>query len=163
LLYFWFNGLSVNIENLYELSIVFILLALVFFDYLYFILPDKIIFSGLGLSLAYTLLYKTDFIFNASMTGLGLAGFFAIIYLVSGGKWMGFGDVKLALFTGFILGFPMGVFSMIAAVWAGALFGIVMMLIKKASLETALPFGSFIGVSAVLFIIFNVDFILSSI
>lgn len=155
-LYFWIKGFSaISPFAFYDLAIIFILLILTFFDYLYYILPDKIIFSGIGLAVIYKFLFFRADLLSSLYTGLGLASFFAIIFLVSKGEWMGFGDVKLALFIGLILGFPFGMLSIIGSVWAGAIWGLAMMAIKRGNLKTALPFGSFICVMAILFIIFN--------
>ncbi len=154
-LYHWFNGLALSWGIFYDFTMIFILLTLAFFDYEHYILPDKFIFTGLAVSLVYLTLFKSGALLSNALTGFGLAGFFAIIYLVSRGKWMGFGDVKLALLVGFVLGYPIGPVSMIIAIWTGAIWGMVLMATGKANLKTALPFGSFICVSAIFFIIFN--------
>ena len=155
LLYYWFNGPFISWEIIHGFIVIFILLALAFFDYKHYILPDKLMFTGLAVSLAYLIFIRPDVLLGSILTGFGLAGFFAIIYLVSRGEWMGFGDVKLVLLVGFILGYPAGLLSIIAAVWAGAIFGIALMVIGRANLKTALPFGSFICGVSILFFIFN--------
>jgi leader peptidase (prepilin peptidase)/N-methyltransferase len=68
---------------------------------------------------------------------------------------MGFGDVKLALAIGLILGYPMGFFAVILAIWSAALWGVALMLSKRATMKTALPFGSFLSASTIIFIIFE--------
>ena len=105
------------------------------------------------------LLYDIFFRFT-QLSSLLLSGFlfslgFAIIYLVSQGRAMGFGDVKLVLAIGLILGYPLGFFSVIMAIWIAALWGVVLMASKRANLKTALPFGSFLSVAAIVFIIFS--------
>lgn len=153
--YCWFNGPCLGIESIYWLGMIFILLALSFFDYLYYILPDKIIGLGFLGTFLYKLLSGDGGFSGGVLTGLALAGFFCIIFIVSRGEWMGFGDVKLAGFIGFTLGFPLAVWSIMVAVWIGAFWGMGLLILKKASLKTPLPFGTFMSATAVLLIIFQ--------
>lgn len=153
--YCWFNGPCLGIESIYWLGMIFILLALSFFDYLYYILPDRIIGVGFLATILYQLSFGSSGFSEGILTGLALASFFCIIFIVSQGEWMGFGDVKLAGFIGFVLGFPLAVWSILAAVWVGALWGITLLVLQRASLKTPLPFGTFMSATAVLLIIFQ--------
>jgi len=153
--YYFFNGPYLTVADCYNLILIFIFLALTFFDYRYFILPDKLVLTGLGLVIIYMTLLSRDSFVNNLISGLVAASFFAIIYLISRGEWLGFGDVKLAFLIGFVLGYPLALLSIIGAVWAGALWGLVLILMGRANSKTALPFGSFLGSSTVLFLVFG--------
>src|SRR3989338_3108179 len=155
LAYYIFSVSYLNIGSIYELAIIFILLCLIFFDYIYYILPDKVIFTGLAISVGYKVIFDAPSLINSSISGLALALFFAILYVVARGQWLGVGDVKLALLIGFILGYPIGILAIIIAVWAGAIWGMGMIVFKRANLKTALPFGVFMGLAAILSIIFK--------
>ena len=155
LLYYIFNGQSVGAENLYWLFIIFVLLILFFFDYVHFILPDKLILTAFLATVLYNFAFNKNFSASGLFMGLALAGFFSIIFIVSKGEWMGLGDVKLAFLIGFIFGYPIAILSIITATWLGALLGLGMMAVGRASLKTELPFGTFISGAAIIFIIFN--------
>lgn len=152
--YCWLNGPCFGMEGIYWLGIIFIFLALSFFDYLYYILPDRIIGAGFIGALLYRLLSSGGFS-EGILTGLALAGFFCILFVMSRGEWIGFGDVKLAGFIGFILGFPLAIWSILVATWIGALWGIGLLVTKKANLKTPLPFGTFMSAITILLIIFK--------
>jgi leader peptidase (prepilin peptidase)/N-methyltransferase len=65
-----------------------------------------------------------------------------VIALVSGG--MGFGDVKLAAFTGIAcgrFGFPVAVAALLLAFVLGGLAAIVLILMRRAGRKDALPFA----------------------
>lgn len=64
---------------------------------------------------------------NISMGPL-LFSFFAAIYVLSGGRAVGFGDAKLALAIGMLLGFPGALSAGMLAFWIGAAVGIVLLL-----------------------------------
>ena len=68
---------------------------------------------------------------------------------------MGFGDVKLVFAIGLVLGYPLSLFAVVGAVWVAAAAGISMIIVRKANLKTALPFGTFLSVSTLIFIIFK--------
>ena len=156
--YLVINGPTLNLFSVYYLSIIFLFLLLTFFDALYLILPNKITFGAIILAFAFDVIFK-----KPELVGLMLSGFlfslaFAIIYLVSHGQWMGFGDVKLVFAIGLILGYPLGLLAITVAIWTAAIWGIVLILFKKANLKTALPFGSFLSAATIIFIVFK-DFL----
>ena len=76
--------------------------------------------------------------------GLGAAGFFLAIYLFSKGKAMGFGDVKLALFMGLFLLWPNILVALAVAFSMGAIVGVALMLFKKKTMSSEVPFGPFL-------------------
>ncbi|MDD3607975.1 MAG: prepilin peptidase [Candidatus Moranbacteria bacterium] len=79
--------------------------------------------------------------------------FFAIVYF-SNETWMGMGDVKLVFFIGFFLGMIKGWLAIFLAFELGAIFGITLIIIGRAKMKTALPFGPFLiaGMLLALFI-----------
>lgn len=153
--YFWVNGFVWNLIIAYHLALLTLLVSLIFFDFLYLILPDKIVFSLIGLALFYGIFFNRLELAPLLVTGFILAFGFGIIYLVSQGRLMGFGDVKLAFAVGLILGYPLGLFTVVMAIWSAALLGLGLILLQKATLKTALPFGSFLSVATIIFIIFG--------
>lgn len=76
---------------------------------------------------------------------LGAFTFFAGIWFLSRGAWMGFGDAKLALSLGLFLGYPAIVFAVVFAFWIGALFAIGMLLFSSYSRKTEVPFAPFLA------------------
>lgn len=154
-LYFWANGIDFSLESLFYLFIVIMFITLTFFDALYLILPDKIVFTSGAAVLAYDILFKQDELVNLLLSGFILSLSFAIIYLLSRGEWMGFGDVKLVLVIGLVLGYPLGLIAVVFSVWIAAIWGISLIIFNKADLKTALPFGSFLSAMSVIFIIFG--------
>jgi len=70
--------------------------------------------------------------------------FFLVIYLLSKGKWLGFGDVKLALFLGLFLGWPNIFVSLFLSFIIGAIIGIGLMLFKSKGLKSQVPFAPFL-------------------
>lgn len=83
----------------------------------------------------------------------GLAAVLPIALLVypSRGKWMGEGDVKLALGLGLLVGYPAAIALLVTAFFAGAIFGLVIIALnKRFGLKSAVPFGPFLIIGAVI-------------
>ena len=155
LIFFFNNYPTLNWHYLYYLALLSSFLSLIFFDYLYMILPDKITYPLIGLVIIRNFLSGKMAPENWILSGLLLGAIFAIIYFASRGKGLGFGDVKLAILIGLALGLFLGVFVIILSIWVAALCGILLIIVKKAGPKTALPFGSFLASVAILTILFQ--------
>lgn len=82
----------------------------------------------------------------------------AILWLVSAGKWMGLGDVKLVLATSLAVGFPESLVAILFAFWLGGLWGAVLVTLRKRTLRSRIAFGPFILAGALLSHLFSKDF-----
>ena len=134
-----------------------LLVAMAVYDFKHKIIPDGMVFSFIILSLAvlfYSLPVKEIFNYPYSLELLAgpiLFSFFAFFWLISGGKWMGFGDAKLALGVGWMLGFSGGIFSIALAFWIGAVVSLILLALQKIkiakfklSFKSEIPFAPFI-------------------
>jgi prepilin signal peptidase PulO-like enzyme (type II secretory pathway) len=126
------------------------LIIIFVYDLRHYIIPDKIIYpailvSGIwylsGISLNFYTKYE---ILNTIYSAVGTAGFFLLIVFISGGRWMGIGDVKLAFLMGLILGFPNILVSLFLAFFLGAIIGIGLVISGKKQLSSEVPFGPFL-------------------
>ncbi|MFI9616041.1 prepilin peptidase [Streptomyces sp. NPDC052023] len=83
---------------------------------------------------------------TALLGSLALGGFYFLLFLINPAG-MGFGDVKLALGAGAVLGWYgwgavlLGTF---AAFVCGAVYGGALIVVRKAGRKTAIPFGPFL-------------------
>jgi leader peptidase (prepilin peptidase)/N-methyltransferase len=59
---------------------------------------------------------------------------------------LGFGDVKLATFVGLISGFPEILVGLIVALFAGGAISLLLLVTRRATLRTAIPYGPFIAI-----------------
>ncbi len=139
----------------FYLVVIALLVVLIFFDYLYFILPDKIVLFLVTLVFLFNFFFRRSELGSLLLSALTLGGIFAIINLVSRGKWMGLGDAKLMFLIGLVLGYPLGFIAMTLSIWSAALVGMVLVALGKATRKTALPFGSFLAGVSIIIIIFQ--------
>lgn len=145
-LYFGFN-LS-QIANVFYLFIVLSFLIVIFvYDLKHFIILDKVIYPIIGIVFLWSLFggweSKIDFI-PVILSAVGAAAFFMFIVLISRGKWMGVGDIKLAFLMGLILGWPGILVALLSAFYIGAIMGLGLMAFRKVKLKSEVPFAPFL-------------------
>lgn len=73
-----------------------------------------------------------------------IGGFFWGLIIITKGKGMGGGDVKLGAFIGLVLGFPLALLAIFLAFILGAIFSIFLILAGKKHLGQSIPFGPFL-------------------
>ncbi len=146
---FYINFPNILLSVYYFLIFSFLIIIFVY-DLKYYIIPDEIIFSAIGTAFLYDIfsslfiLRTLNLIFNTLCSAFGASAFFLIIFLISKGRWLGFGDVKLAFFMGLFLGFPNILIALFLAFFIGAIIGIELIFIKKKTLRSEVPFGPFL-------------------
>jgi prepilin signal peptidase PulO-like enzyme (type II secretory pathway) len=133
-----------------EYVILFGLIALFFFDFQYQVLPDVILAPLFVVAIARLGYYRPDVLVSSLAMGVLLAASLGLLYIISRGRWLGLGDVKLAAVIGMLFGFPVAIGITLIAIWSGALVGLVMIARRQATMKTALPFGSFWTAAAIL-------------
>ena len=152
---FWFSRQpALGLVTTFSVFGILVFVSLFFFDLFYFILPDVIVLPAIGLFSVYDLLAVKDLLMLL-VGALLITSFFVILYTASRGRWLGFGDIKLVILILLVLGFPVGFWAIIFGIWGGALFGLVLLASRKATMKKALPFGSFLTLAAMVLIIFQ--------
>jgi leader peptidase (prepilin peptidase) / N-methyltransferase len=159
---------------LFYLFISSVLILIFVYDLKHSIIPNKVILPAIGVSLIYwlsaTILYLCGYkqifyqlypniwplVSNPWLVLLGAivaGGFFMLLVLVSRGLWMGGGDIKIAILAGLILGFPQVILALFIAFISGALVGLFLIILKKKTLKSQVPFGPFLvlGIFVALF------------
>jgi leader peptidase (prepilin peptidase)/N-methyltransferase len=128
-------------------------LALLVIDAEFRILPDKITLTGIavGIALSFFSRVRTP-LSSIAGAALGAGGLYLLAWLwekLRKVEAMGMGDVKMLGMIGALLG-PSGVvITVLLASVAGSLVGLVLVLARRGSLQTALPFGVFLSLGAI--------------
>ena len=150
----------------YLFSIASALIIIFVYDLKYYLIPDSIVYSAIAMAGIYQVLSVLKFgppagglgnLENALASSILASAFFLAIYLVSRGRWMGFGDVKLAFFMGLFLGFPKIIAALFLAFFMGAFVGIILIVAKKKHLRSEVPFGPFLIVGTCIALFWGQD------
>ncbi len=141
---------------------IFIVVAV--FDLKHYLILDKVIFPAMGLALAFALYWDIQtscglawscHTVGGLVAAVLVAGFFLMQYLISRGRWIGFGDVKLGLLLGLVLGLPLALVGLFLAYLVGAVTGVGLILAGHKTMSSRLPFGTFLCFSAILTILYG--------
>jgi prepilin signal peptidase PulO-like enzyme (type II secretory pathway) len=124
-------------------------LAILFaYDLRWFLLPNPVVFSVIGVAAiaAAAQLLQTSDIAGALLNLLAaifiLSGLYLILYIVSKGAWVGFGDVKLGLALALLLAdWRLAFLALFAANLIGCIIVIPGMITGKIKRQTHIPFG----------------------
>lgn len=77
-----------------------------------------------------------------------IGGFFYLLIVITKGKGMGGGDVKLGAFMGLMLGFPQSLIALIVSFVTGAVFSIILIILGKKHFGQVIPFGPFLVIGS---------------
>lgn len=158
-------GLSV-----YYYFVFALLIAITIYDYRHKIIPNAFVYLFIVLGLAklalfvyikYPMLGRED-IFDL-LSPFILFSSFALLWVISRGRWIGFGDAKLVLGIGALLGFIYGIGAVVLGFWIGAFWSILLLINYKilnkgnVSLNTEIPFAPFLIAGTILVFLFRFD------
>ena len=174
---FIFAILFLKFQNLFFKDILFFLIAYIYYtvlssiflviavyDFKHKIIPDRLvlIFGAMG----FMGLFFSGFSFYIPtilefLSGIFVASPFALLWLVSGGRWMGLGDAKLAVPISWLLGFSGALSALVVAFWSGAVVGVALVILSrrtcKLGMKSEIPFAPFLVFGVFLTIIFNLN------
>ncbi len=139
-------------------AIIASLLVVIFvYDMRHKIIPDGLSFTFMGMAFAQTLcilppqFWLSPIAWLDLLAGPIIAAPFFLIWYFSGGRLMGFGDIKLMLGIGWFLGFGAGISAIVLAFWIGAVFSLLLILahrLKKGAsritMKQEIPFAPFL-------------------
>ena len=165
-LYYNFFTMVNLLQFIFLLAISCFLIIIFVYDLKHYIIPDKIIYPAIAIALIYQLFriwnlhplcgypvsnfaphfFKSGgsnfrMLANPLLSAILAGLFFLIIVLISRGKWMGVGDIKLAFLIGLILGFPKILVALFLAFLIGAIIGLGLVISGKKTLKSEVPFG----------------------
>ncbi len=131
-----------------------LVLALIDFDHQ--ILPDVItyplILFGIGMSLAGGVTWWLDSLVGAAFGALLPTAVIVLYKWIRGEEGMGWGDVKYLAGIGAVVGLAGVVWVLVVGAFLGAAVGVVMMAAGRGTAKTALPFGTFLAIAALLYL-----------
>jgi prepilin signal peptidase PulO-like enzyme (type II secretory pathway) len=138
-----------------------IFVALVIYDLKWMILPNRLVFPGIAVAAIQVVvntvaLKDPKVLLGAAFGALMGGGVFYAIYLLSKGKWIGGGDVKLGILFGLLVGSPMLSFMVIfLASIIGTVLCLPLLLMGKLTKDRQVPFGPLLIAGAVVIYIFG--------
>jgi prepilin signal peptidase PulO-like enzyme (type II secretory pathway) len=166
---FWPHVLATPLEVtqfIIWLIIGVFLIILFAYDAKWFLLPDRIVLPAALFAAGFAgmkILQIPDKL-PALISLLGalliMSGLYLVIWLVSKGRWIGFGDVKLGVVLGLLVGqWELAFLALFLANFIGCLIVLPGLATKKMSRTTQVPFGPMLIVGTMISVLFGDQFI----
>jgi prepilin signal peptidase PulO-like enzyme (type II secretory pathway) len=136
-------------------------MALAIYDFRWYILPDRIVLPLIILAAAEVAavalsLHSFAALWQPALGVLIIFGLFWLLFQVSGGKWIGGGDVKLAAVLGLLAGNPVKAFLVIfVSSLIGTLVSIPLLMQGKKGLRVHIPFGPYLLAATVVVVLYG--------
>lgn len=157
------SGVALDPHRLFfftYLLVVFSFYAVIFLaDAKYQIIPTKVLVFGVVFVLVARILFFGLSWATLISTG-GLVAFFWLLFAITRGRGMGFGDVRLALLIGLFNDWPYNVLGIFGAFVLGSVFSIFLMVLGKKGMKDKIAFGPFMILGSLLAVIFGDVFLM---
>jgi prepilin signal peptidase PulO-like enzyme (type II secretory pathway) len=155
-----------NGQGIFDFAVWLVLLAgfvaLSIYDFKWYILPDKLVLPLTVLTvlkvLADTILFGNGLeAFMGTVWGaLIIGGLFYGLFALSNGRWIGGGDVKIAVMLGLLAGSPLkALFVIFFSSVLGMLGSLPLLLSGKATRSSHIPFGPFLLAATAILVVFG--------
>lgn len=83
-------------------------------------------------------------VFMILLSALMIGFFFWLLVTLTKGRGMGYGDIKLGVLIGIVNEFPVNILAVFMGFVLGALFSLVLIVMKKKTMKDTIPFGPFL-------------------
>ena len=177
-----FSKFGLGAFLLFSFVMVAMLMVVAVYDIYHMVIPDELVLMMSALSVVYYLLtygltWSTPIFLAHASAALGAFLFYGGLWFVSKGRWIGFGDAKLAIPLAFMLG-PWATFTFIVfSFWVGAIISVGILAVpsliafikkccstngvvnssKSFTIKSEVPFAPFMIVAFLLVYIYQLD------
>ncbi len=123
------------------------LLVMFVYDLKYQLILDRVSVPAMVAALLFSLLLHRPFLSILLGAILG-AGLFLAQYVLSKGRWIGGGDIRLGGVLGLALGWPLTAVALVIAYLTGAAAAVALLVSRKRKWSSMIPFGTFLSLAA---------------
>lgn len=162
---FFSNSLAFVFTYAYYVFTFSLLLVISVYDIRHKIIPDRLSIILAIVAFVGLFFVNTDSSLNfyphlpsvlEFLSGLIIAFPFAFLWLVSGGRWIGLGDAKLAVSLGWLLGLSRALSGVVVGFWIGAVAGLALVVFsRKHGMKSEIPFAPYLVLGVFLAFIFE--------
>jgi len=140
---FYIHGLS--IELVFALLFLSLLTSIVIYDLKHTIIPNILVYPLIVVGGA--MAYLGGDITHSLITAGSMAVFFGLIWLLSKGRAMGFGDAKLVLALALFVGYPIAITGFMMSFWLGAVISVGLLVFygKSRTMSHEVPFAPYLA------------------
>lgn len=154
---FWLFGFSLAAvaASLFCAVLVFLFV----YDVKYQLVPDVVTVPAIVVALPLQW-WIFDYSFQSLLIGAAVGGgFFALQYVVSRGRWVGGGDIRMGVLMGVLLGMTGILVALFLAYVVGAVVALGLLATKRLTLQSKMPFGPFLAAATVVTFLYGSELV----
>ena len=144
------NGLKLSAINYQQLAIFFlnlfvatILIIVFIYDLKHYLILDKVILPAIAVVFIANILLGKSWS-NMLIPAFAISAFFLFQFLISRGRWIGLGDLRLGFFMGIVLGWPNAILALFLAYVLGSVISVFLVIFKAKNWHSEIPFACFL-------------------
>lgn len=139
---------------------VFISIFIVIFvmDLRWYMIYDIIVLPSIIVAFFLNFLIGIDWR-SMLLGGIIGGGFFLFQYIISQGKWIGSGDIRLGFLMGILLNWKLLLLALFLSYIFGAVIGLVLIAMGRKKLTSQIPFGTFLATGSIFALLFGENII----
>lgn len=145
--YFHTNHSSLDASHFFrDVIFLMVLIAIFIYDALYKQILVMLVWTGVvfGFVMNY---FFIGLSWQSMLLGAVIAGgFFLLQYILSSGRWIGGGDVRLGVLMGVWLGWQGALVALFLSYIIGAIFSMTLLLLGTKKMKSEIPFGTFLSI-----------------
>lgn len=120
------------------------LIAIFFYDMIHKEIPDQLSIPAIIIAFVGGLMIGTP-TWTAMLIGAaGVGGFFLAQFILSKGRWVGGGDIRLGILMGLLLGWKLGIVALAISYLLGGLLSVFLLTKGVVNRKTEIAFGPFL-------------------
>lgn len=130
------------------------LVVIFVYDLRWYLILDRITLPAMIIALILNL--YLGFSWQSLMVGLVIGlGFFAFQFFISGGKWIGGGDLRMGALMGLMLGGKGVVVALFFSYIIGSVISVFLVIWGRKKFESQIPFGTFLAIGTVIALLWS--------
>lgn len=147
---YFLNNLQLGAWLIYSLFLILIFV----YDYKYYLILDKVVWPAAIIALVLNLFIGYSW-WQMLLAGIVGGGFFLLQFLVSQGKWIGGGDIRLGFLMGIMLSWPNILAALMIAYFVGSIVGLGLIAVGRKKLSSQIPFGTFLSLATLVTMLYG--------
>lgn len=129
--------------------VIAVMIIIFIYDLRWYLILDKITIPAIFAFFALNIFLGINWQ-NLLISGIIGGGFFFLQLVISKGKWIGGGDVRMGVLMGVILGWPQILLALFSAYIIGSMFGLSLIAFKRKKMDSQIPFGTFLAIATII-------------
>ncbi|MDP2709368.1 MAG: prepilin peptidase [bacterium] len=137
------------IKLLRDWFLISAMIVVFIYDLRWYLILDIVTLPACLIALILNLLLGFD-LWNLLISGIIGSSFFLSQFIISGGRWIGGGDIRLGLLMGLALGWPGVMVAIIISYFLGSIAGLGLIAAGKKQWGSQLPLGVFLAAGSII-------------